>query len=207
MVVDGLNNRVQRYTPEGGYLGGWGRPGTGDGELNMPWGVAVTAGGEVYVADWRNDRIQRFDADGRHLATLGSSGVGDGQFRRPAGVAVDDDGTCTWQTGATSGFRCWVRREFRGPLPGRVGPEQVGPRLLRRQPGRAGGAGEGRHGPEPDTDPSSPEYLREQSASVEKLFWGPTSVKLDGAGRMFVVESARYRIQVYQRQPRDGRMS
>ena len=58
--------------------------------------------------------------------------------------------------------------------------------------------------PEPDADPSSPDYSREQSASVEKLFWGPTSVKLDGAGRMFVVESARYRIQVYQRQSRDG---
>ena len=41
--------------------------------------------------------------------------------------------------------------------------------------------------PEPDADPSSPDYFREQSASVEKLFWGPTSVKLDGAGRMFVV--------------------
>ena len=40
---------------------------------------------------------------------------------------------------------------------------------------------------------------REESANIEKLFWGPTSVKLDDEGRMYVVESCRYRIQVYQR--------
>ncbi len=205
VVVDGLNSRVQRYTPEGGYLGGWGRPGTGDGELNMPWGVAVAAGGEVYVADWRNDRIQKFDVDGGHLATLGSSGVGEGQFRRPAGVAVDEDGyvyVADWgnervqvlgpdggsvaRFRGESGLNRWARDYF------------VANQDELEERGKADME------PEPDTDPSSPEYFREQSASIEKLFWGPTSVKLDGAGRMFVVESARYRIQVYQRQPDDG---
>ena len=33
----------------------------------------------------------------------------------------------------------------------------------------------------------------------EKLFSGPTSLKLDDEGRMYVVESCRYCIQVYQR--------
>lgn len=34
---------------------------------------------------------------------------------------------------------------------------------------------------------------------LEKLFLGPTSVKLDDEGKMYVVESSRYCIQVYQR--------
>ena len=29
----------------------------------------------------------------------------------------------------------------------------------------------------------------------EKLLWGPTSVKLDDEGRLFIVESRRFRIQ------------
>ena len=40
-------------------------------------------------------------------------------------------------------------------------------------------------------------YEWEHSANVEKLFWGPTSVKLDGAGRIYVVDSLRHRIQIY----------
>ena len=44
-------------------------------------------------------------------------------------------------------------------------------------------------------------YVREQSAHVEKLFWGPTSVKVDDQGRVCVVESCRYRVQVYVKEP------
>ncbi len=38
---------------------------------------------------------------------------------------------------------------------------------------------------------------REESANVEKLFWGPTAVKLEGKGNVLVVDSCRHRIQVY----------
>jgi DNA-binding transcriptional regulator/RsmH inhibitor MraZ len=40
---------------------------------------------------------------------------------------------------------------------------------------------------------------REESASIEKLFWGPTAVKVDTQGRIFVVDSCRHRIQVYEK--------
>ena len=39
----------------------------------------------------------------------------------------------------------------------------------------------------------------EESAHVEKLFWAPVSVKLDGDGRLYVTESNRHRVQVYER--------
>ena len=39
----------------------------------------------------------------------------------------------------------------------------------------------------------------ERSSHIEKLFWAPTSVKLDDAGRLYVTESNRHRLQIYQR--------
>lgn len=40
-----------------------------------------------------------------------------------------------------------------------------------------------------------------QGLEREKLFWGPIAVEVDDENRVFVVESARSRIQVYRKQP------
>jgi hypothetical protein len=42
------------------YLTQWGSAGSGDGQFNGPWGVAVDASGNVYVADSGNSRIEKF---------------------------------------------------------------------------------------------------------------------------------------------------
>jgi len=39
----------------------------------------------------------------------------------------------------------------------------------------------------------------EQSSHIEKLFWGPSSVILDPQERLYVTETHRHRLQVYQR--------
>ena len=39
----------------------------------------------------------------------------------------------------------------------------------------------------------------EESAHIEKLFWGPVSLMLDDAGRLYVTEEHRHRIQVFER--------
>ena len=54
---------------------------------------------------------------------------------------------------------------------------------------------------EPELDVQAGEAVRyrDESASIEKLFWGPTSVKVDDQGTLYVVESCRHRIQVYGR--------
>ena len=43
--------------------------------------------------------------------------------------------------------------------------------------------------------------LREQAAhpEQERRFWGPTGITLDDKGRLYVVESCRHRMQVYQK--------
>ena len=64
--------------------------GTGDGQFNLPFGVAVNPStGNVYVADTNNHRIQVFDTSGTFITKFGISGSGDGQFSAPVGVAVN----------------------------------------------------------------------------------------------------------------------
>src|SRR5262245_37679807 len=63
-VVDRGNQRVQRFTADGEFLGMWGQPGDMDGEFGNPTGVDVDATG-VYVADLaRYGEVQIFTADG-----------------------------------------------------------------------------------------------------------------------------------------------
>jgi tripartite motif-containing protein 71 len=70
----------------------WGRPGTGPGDFDTPVAVAVSADGDVYVADARNHRVQRLSPEGLPLAQWGTHGLGPGEFQYPYGVAVDAEG-------------------------------------------------------------------------------------------------------------------
>ena len=79
---------------EGGYTFAlsWGGQGSADGQFTGPSGIAVSDGGDIYVADAGNHRIQRFLSDGTFLSAWGSQGTGDGQFWEPRGVAVGPSG-------------------------------------------------------------------------------------------------------------------
>ena len=39
----------------------------------------------------------------------------------------------------------------------------------------------------------------EESSHIERYFWAPVSVKLDDDGRLYVTESNRHRVQIYER--------
>jgi DNA-binding beta-propeller fold protein YncE len=181
LVSDTLNNRILRFSPDGTLLSMWGSPGSGNGELNMPWGIGVDRDGHVYVADWRNDRVQKFSRDGAYLTTFGSSGAGVGELKRPADVAVDPDGNvyvADWGNERVSVF------EPDGyPLTSLVGDADLS-----------------RWGAEYIS--ASEDILRGRAVAdltPEKFFWGPTGVAVDQVGRLFVVESCRHRLQVYNR--------
>ena len=199
LVSDSLNCRVQRYTRDGRFLESWGRPGQAAGEFNLPWGIHVSPqSGDVLVSDWRNDRVQRFDSDGRHTATYGGSGDGDGEFSRPAGITTDTDGNiyvADWGNERVQVLR--PDGSFLAKMRGESGISKWGYEYYDAN------ANELRErlqsDMEPELGPMAQGSSREESANIEKLFWGPTSVKLDDEGRMYVVESCRYRIQVYQR--------
>ncbi len=64
--------------------------GTGDGEFQNPYGLAVDeARGRVYIGDTGNNKIRKSNLFGEYQNSVGALGVGNGQFLHPQAVAVD----------------------------------------------------------------------------------------------------------------------
>jgi sugar lactone lactonase YvrE len=98
-VADDANHRIVKISNDGVTLAQWGRadlrPGTGDGEFNLPYGTAVDPAGHLWVADTLNNRLVEMTTDGVVLAKYGagggdgSEGNGPGEFKQLYNVAVD----------------------------------------------------------------------------------------------------------------------
>jgi DNA-binding beta-propeller fold protein YncE len=160
----------------------WGEKGEEDGRFNLPWGLGLDAAGDVYVADWRNDRVQKFDPAGTFLAAYGAPGHGDGEFHRPSSVAVDRDGNMYITDWGNNRLQVLAADgSFRDKLLGDAGLSKWAAEYL----------------------PSNPDYMHQREVAknreVERYLWGPTSVKLDADGLIYIVDSCRYRLQVYRR--------
>jgi DNA-binding beta-propeller fold protein YncE len=63
-VVTLLGKLVQKFTSGGTFLANIGSPGGGPGQFQDPVGIAVDAGGRIYVADGGRVRVLRFLANG-----------------------------------------------------------------------------------------------------------------------------------------------
>ncbi len=99
-VADKANNRIEKFSPGGGYLSKFGSSGTGNGQLNAPTALVVDAEGNIWVADHGNNRIQKFNAKGEYLSKFGSTGTSNGQFSGPEGIAIDSEGN-VWASDKT----------------------------------------------------------------------------------------------------------
>lgn len=107
-IADTYNNRIRRIDNQGRIatvvgtgdagFGGDNGPATG-AALNTPFGIAVAASGDLYLADTVNNRIRR--VSGGVITTIAGSGVFGttgraggsataAQLAEPLGVAVDD---------------------------------------------------------------------------------------------------------------------
>jgi DNA-binding beta-propeller fold protein YncE len=72
------------------YVGQFGGPGSAAGSFSGPAGVAVQQStGDVYVADQSNNRVQKFSAGGELILAFNGSATPAGSFSGPTGVAVD----------------------------------------------------------------------------------------------------------------------
>ena len=183
-LVDSGNDRIQKLTKDGQFIAKWGSKGTGDGQFNLPWGIEIDQDQNVFIADWRNDRIQKFTSDGQFLMKFGSTGSGDGEFNRPTGVAVDKDGeiyVADWNNDRLQVFNRYG--DYLTQTTGEGSLSKWGTNKL---------------------DGGNPEMWEErriaQGLDREKNFWGPVAVEVDDEGRIFVVESARSRIQIFRKQ-------
>ncbi len=97
VVADTANDRVMRssadrttWTRIGGRADG--TSGTAAGEFDGPGDVAITAAGDIFVADTFNNRVQKLPSGGSTWSVIGSSGSGDGQFSTPRALDTTADG-------------------------------------------------------------------------------------------------------------------
>ena len=106
-VADNRNNLIRKVTPVGQVttLAGSGQRGSANGtgnaaSFNSPFGIAVDAAGNVYVADSGNNLIRKITPSGDVTTIAGSGARGakdasgtSASFNTPAGLAIDKSGT------------------------------------------------------------------------------------------------------------------
>ena len=78
------------------FVKNFGGPGSGSGQFNLPYGLAVDGAHNVYVADLNNGRIDRFNT-GSFADTF--MAFGGGNFTRPNSVALDAAGNIYFADG------------------------------------------------------------------------------------------------------------
>jgi ABC-type Fe3+ transport system permease subunit/DNA-binding beta-propeller fold protein YncE len=86
-VVD-KTGRIQRLSPEGGFLGCIKMPLI---EAGKPTGLTVAPSGNLYVADTHYHRVVIFSPEGKLIDEFGKFGEGDGCFIYPTDVAFSPD--------------------------------------------------------------------------------------------------------------------
>lgn len=88
LVVDVLNQRVQRFDSEGNFLASFGGLGGKPGTFFRPKGIAIDVAGRSYVSDSFLGVIQVFDALGEFSHVLGEGGEAT-VFSTPVGMTTD----------------------------------------------------------------------------------------------------------------------
>ena len=193
-VSDTYNNRIQFFTEDGQYIRSFGSP----EELNLPWRISLDSKGHLYVADWGNDRVCKYRTDGVMLATFGKQGSGEGEFLRPADVVADDTGkmfVCDW-----GNERIQVLDPDGNFLQLNLGESDLSPwaeNFLNINV-EEGEAREKSDLHKKNIKYADPHDRHEVSSHIEEYFWSPMSLSLTQDGRLYVVESNRHRIQIFE---------
>lgn len=92
---EGPNNRVVRFSGDGGFIDAWGATGSEPGNFRTPHDIAIDSRGRVFVGDRGNSRVQIFEPDGTFLADWRD-------FGRPSGIFINRATDMLYVTDSTS---------------------------------------------------------------------------------------------------------
>jgi tripartite motif-containing protein 71 len=90
-VTDLENDRVEKFSPQGGFIAAYGKAGSGELEFEGPAGMVINKStGNVYIADLWNNRIEELSSSGAYVRAFGTTGPG--TLKEPTDVAIDGAG-------------------------------------------------------------------------------------------------------------------
>ena len=194
-VSDQNNHRVQKFSDEGEFIDSFGKHGDGPGCMSQPWGLAMGSDQSVYVSDWGNNRIQRFSSEGTFIETIGGPEAENGSLHSPSKPAVDSDGYVYVSDWGNESVKIFAPdTTFIQKLRGEATLSKWAQDFLDANPD------ENNVRIKSDLMPELPEHFDTPyliSTQIESYFWGPTSVGIDDSNMLYVVESSRHRIQIY----------
>ena len=196
-IADTFNHRIQKVDSQGKFILEFGSGGDGLSQLNLPWGITVAPDGNVFVADWGNDLVKIYSPKGEFLSFYGTCGPEGYPMKKPSSVAIDINGntyTAEW------GNECVQVADSSGnhlqTLRGEATPSQWAQEFLAANHEESDARNKSDLAP--DLNIHNWEDPHTQSAHIEQYFWSPVSVKFDRQWRLYVTESNRHRIQVYE---------
>jgi tripartite motif-containing protein 71 len=206
-VADTANDRVQVFNPEGHFLRTIGASARGPGPMTGPRGLAIDPTGRLFVSDTVDSRVEEFAPETDAFAgTLAAPGGYTSGFNRPAGIAVDPHGSIYIADPADGRIdRFWGDGTYLSEL---GGPADVGGAGLSEAGSVAVASGSGDLYVA-DTDhnrilvfSSAGKLLARfganggegASGSGSGEFDHPDAVAVDGAGDMFVADTANNRV-------------
>ena len=192
-VSDTYNHRLQVFSTSGHFLRSFGQ----NEGLEMPWRLSLGPDENVYVADWGNDRICAYTQEGTFLRSFGDSGSGDGAFNKPCAVVSSKSGkvfVCDW-----GNERVQVFDQEGNFLELTLGESDLSPwaenfLTVNVEEGKARLKSNLDKTNIPFADPTD---RHEVSSHIEKFFWSPMSISIGPDGLLYVTESNRHRIQVF----------
>lgn len=89
----GGNDRINKFSSDGKFLGAFADKSSGLGWVERPTGLAFDENGDLWLADACHHRICRYGRDGKLLSAFGEPGSDAGQLNYPYGLALEPRGT------------------------------------------------------------------------------------------------------------------